>query len=699
LKPVKLSKEQEDIIHLPLKGSTFLEGIPGSGKTTAGLQRVIQLISSGIPPESIIVLVPQRTLALPYYHALGKADLPSGGMVQIVTMGGMAQHMIELFWPLISIAAGFKQSIRQPKFLTLETAQYYLEKIIGPFIEKGYFESIKIDHNHLLSQIIDNLNKAAVIGFPHTSFGERLKNACIGEPGQRHVFEEAQECANEFRLFCLNKNLLDFSLQIEIFVKFLWPSFICQSYLKNRYRHLIYDNVEEDVPIVHDIVLDWLSDFESALFIYDVDGGYRSFLGADSQSGYQFKKACDHVMSFSNSQILSNDMFLLQDRIQQKILSNKTHESRINVNHTLELSTPRFFPQMINDIVQRIADLINLESAKPEDFVILAPYLSDSLRFTLANEMNLIGIPFRSHRPSRSLLEEPATRCLLTLSKIAHPTWDLKPSQFDFRYALMQSISKLDLIRSDLLSKTLYHPDQLEKGLGSFTQLNSEMKMRISFTFGNLYESLRLWLKQYMEGQIVELDIFLSRLFGEILSQPGFGFSTDLDKASIAARLLDSIKNFRIISEDEFSDPALLGKEYIAMIESGILAAQYLPIWEDNEESAVLLSPAYTYLMMNRPAKYQFWLDIGSISWWERIYQPLTHPYVLNRNWRDGEIWTDIHEFSANQASMARLVTGLLRRCTGKVFLYTAMVNEQGRDEKGPLIRCLNAILKGSNIQ
>jgi hypothetical protein len=202
-----------------------------------------------------------------------------------------------------------------------------------------------------------------------------------------------------------------------------------------------------------------------------------------------------------------------------------------------------------------------------------------------------------------------------------------------------------------------------------------------------------------MEGQIVELDIFLSRLFGEILSQPGFGFSTDLDKASIAARLLDSIKNFRIISEDEFSDPALLGKEYIAMIESGILAAQYLPIWEDNEESAVLLSPAYTYLMMNRPAKYQFWLDIGSISWWERIYQPLTHPYVLNRNWRDGEIWTDIHEFSANQASMARLVTGLLRRCTGKVFLYTAMVNEQGRDEKGPLIRCLNAILKGSNIQ
>ena len=35
--------------------------------------------------------------------------------------------------------------------------------------------------------------------------------------------------------------------------------------------------------------------------------------------------------------------------------------------------------------------------------------------------------------------------------------------------------------------------------------------------------------------------------------------------------------------------------------------------------------------MSNRPVDYQFWLDVGGRGWFERLYQPLTHPYVLSR--------------------------------------------------------------------
>lgn len=51
--------------------------------------------------------------------------------------------------------------------------------------------------------------------------------------------------------------------------------------------------------------------------------------------------------------------------------------------------------------------------------------------------------------------------------------------------------------------------------------------------------------------------------------------------------------------------------------------------WQEVDRNVVLLAPAHTFLMMNQPVDHQFWLDIGSRGGYERLYQPLTHPYVL----------------------------------------------------------------------
>ena len=79
-----------------------------------------------------------------------------------------------------------------PTFLTLETAQYYMAHLVSPLLDEGYFESVTIDRNRLYSQIIDNLNKAAVVGFPHTEIGDRLKAAWSGQESQKHQNEDGQ---------------------------------------------------------------------------------------------------------------------------------------------------------------------------------------------------------------------------------------------------------------------------------------------------------------------------------------------------------------------------------------------------------------------------------------------------------------------------------------------------------------------------
>jgi hypothetical protein len=84
-----------------------------------------------------------------------------------------------------------------------------------------------------------------------------------------------------------------------------------------------------------------------------------------------------------------------------------------------------------------------------------------------------------------------------------------------------------------------------------------------------------------------------------------------------------------------------LGKEYIQMLQDGVIAASYVEGWRSQNKDAVLVAPAHTFLMMNRPVTAQFWLDVGASAWHQRLAQPLTHPHVLTREWEPGRIWTD----------------------------------------------------------
>ena len=158
---------------------------------------------------------------------------------------------------------------------------------------------------------------------------------------------------------------------------------------------------------------------------------------------------------------------------------------------------------------------------------------------------------------------------------------------------------------------------------------------------------------------------------------------------------MKSARNFRWAIEEQTEDTlpssgqADIGRAYLDLVDSGALGALYLPGWTEPED-AVFIAPAYTFLMRNRPMDVQFWLDIGASGWWERLYQPLTHPYVLSHNWPPDQIWTDFDEFQKRQESLRRLLTGLLRRTRQAVYLGMSDFGENGMEQRGPLLNLLN---------
>lgn len=692
---VDLTRTQRQIIEAPPTTKLFLSGPAGSGKSTAGVERLKYLLATGVAGESILVLTPQRTLQEPYLEILHSPENHAGGDVIPATVGGLARRMCDLFWPLAAGPAGFAYPEKPPVFLTLETSQYYLAHIVRPLLDQGYFESVTIDRNRLYSQIIDNLNKSAAVGFPYTEIGSRLDSAWYGDSAQRRVYSDAQDCASRFREFCLAHNLLDFSLQLEVFLAYLWPDPLVRNYLTFTYRHLIYDNPEEDVPRAHDLMREWLPGFDSALLIYDEGAGYRRFLGADVDTAWALRDLCSDQVTVQNSFVNSENIANLEKSLSEafttapSFLENALRTDG-NIRDCLTIIQTRFYPELLSLISTEIKRLID-EGLPPSEIVVIAPYLSDALRFALTTRLEEHGIPWRSHRPSRSLHDEPISHSLLTLAALAHPAWNIHPHKPDVAYALMQSIDGLDLVRAQLLTEIVYH--QRDLLLAPFDGIKADVQERITFSIGNRYSSLREMLLASRDSSALPLDHFLRKLFGEILSQPGFGFHRNLDAARVAASLIESIQKFRQVMEPTLEIDSL-GKEYISMLNDGVISAQYLESWKVESEQAVLVAPAYTFLMMNRPATVQFWLDAGSSGWYERLSQPLTHPYVLSRAWEPGRMWSDKDEIQVSQEAMARLVSGLLRRCRDHVVLGLAELGESGFEQRGELLKAFQRVLQ-----
>ncbi len=692
---LKLTSAQRQVIRLPAEAKIFLEGPAGTGKTTVAVERLLYLMSSGIPGSAILVMVPQRTLATPYLQALASPGAVAGGMVNVVTLSGLAQRMLDLFWPVVAEPAGFAHPDLPPTFLNLETAQYYMAHLVRPQLDKGFFSSVTIDRNRLFSQIIDNLNKAAVVGFPYREIGSRLVSAWTGDPGQSRVYEDAQTCASMFREYCLQHNLLDFSLQIEVFWQHLWKSDLCREYLLSTYQHLLVDNVEEDVPVAHDLLAEWLPHATSCMLVYDTDAGYRRFLGADPISAHRLLEFCNRTYAFTASFVTSPEIESLAAHLKDALLRSPSPALLVDPRPALIHETHTYYPQMLDWVSLQIEHLVNDEGVSPGDITILAPFLSDALRFSIVDRLENMHIPVRTHRPSRSLREEPATSCLLTFAAIAHPGWGFLPTKFDVAQSLMQAIEGLDLIRSKILADIVYRTRDGLPVLSPFDQIIPSQQERISYLLGERYDKLRVWLDEYRQSGPGELDHFISRLFGEILSQSGFGFHFSFDNGQVAANLVESIRVFRRVIGDTLAEAGIdIGKEYIQMVNDGVIAAQYIPRWQSQSQDAVFIAPAYTFLISNYPVDVQFWLDVGNRTWAERLYQPLTHPYVLSRNWSSDRLWTDTEEVETSVQLLYALVCGLLNRCRRRLYLGLSEYNEQGYEQRGPLLQAFHRILQ-----
>ena len=338
---------------------------------------------------------------------------------------------------------------------------------------------------------------------------------------------------------------------------------------------------------------------------------------------------------------------------------------------------------MVGAVAAEVVRLVEAGAAEPGEIAVVAPHADGVLRFLVSEALREAGIPCAVVRRFESLREEPETRAALALAALAYPGWEPAPHASDVAEALQAAMS-LDPVRAKLLTRAAY-----DAGSGALRELGEgDPRLRERLPPGALeaLETLRRWLEARRQGEPQPLDLFLRQLFGEVLSRP------DLDpgRAAMYARLISSASWFRrsAPSLGAGPDPGGTAEGYARMVEEGVVAASHPPGAPPPADAVLVVAPVYTYLLEERFDRCQFWLDAGSISWWEPPHQPLTNPHVLSRRWSRDARWTEAVDHETRNRTLGRLVRGLCSRAGDAVYLCWSETEAGGPpEEDSPLLR------------
>lgn len=680
----RLTEIQNRIANAPLTESLFVEGLPGCGKTTAACARLACMLAAQRAGKRTLIFTPVASAGEAYRSVVSE----DGRRGWVTTFNGFVQHNLNLFWPLIAAEAGFPKSAKAPLFLTIETAQVVLQSVAEPLWVSGAFNALQWTLSRFLNQTTMAMHKMAAAGILFQNYAERMRSSWSGDGAILPVFDLVQQLGESFKEICRADNMLDYALQLEIYREFLAPKESYRRWLRDQFQFFIHDNVEEDVPLAHEFGAVLRESTESGTFVCDELGGFRSFMGGDPESAKRLRSEGVTPVSLNESFVCSKNVEALAKIVNDVFYP--TEDLKGEPREAYRFSLTRYYPRMIKDAARDIAALVHGQGVSRDEIVIVAPLVSDVMYTLFERELRLQNIETFAFRASRGFAAEVDSRCLLTLLALVHPDWGFPIRILDLAQMIRYFIPLIDPLRLQLFLVKAFEVDE-DSGSSAFTpvrlpEIPEKYTRECSRAFLDAFDILAVWILENRDTEFPP-DRTMADFFHDVLTRPGFAASGAVsDTFSLGfIRMIESLKKYRRAME-ALPEGRLTWPMYMKAVAEGMVSATYHDAALVQPRDSLLISLAGGFIGLNRPFRYQFWLNAGSPSWWERIQGTLTNDAVLSRSWQVGEIWDEMKKYERNQAEMRRLVLSLLARCGERVYVYASELNESGLDQKSNLL-------------
>jgi hypothetical protein len=668
---------------------SFWVGPAGSGKTAAMQQRLLHLLASGEPAYTILLLVAEPEQQRPFLDFLHQSNLGAYADLSITTYNRMAQEMVQLFWPLVARDAGFARPFQPPSILSYDLAQLLMWKIIAPMLADGAFADLRLRPQQIVSQLLDTLNRAALNGLSLEDAIARQIDTWSGEPSRLRHLHEAAAAARGFRRTCLQNSLLDLSLVVQVFDRQLVHREDFHKYFRERYRHLLVDNIEEQTPAGQNFVHGLMGETVTTAVSYDAGGGYKRFLAADPLGARQFQLASQTVYKFEQRFTTKTSLTHLANLVENHLM-HTSQATDMAGDGIMAKVNGRYRREMVANLMPVLQRLIDDEGVPPYDIAIIAPYLDGALRYMLNQAMKEAGLPFFLLRRRSSPRDEPRVRAWLTWLILAHPDWQVMPSRFDVAEALTLTIHGIDPARAELLTEWLYRSETAE--LLPADHLPDRILRRVGGELAGLVDELRVWLGE-ANGRY-PLDTFLHKLFTELLSQRRFQPEPDLAGAAVCDWLVQSAGRLRRSAQViGLNTAAEMGAAFINGIYNGLVTANPPELGDPPDPNGIMISTIYGYLLAGSPVRVQVWLETAATGWWDIPNQPLSNAFVLAQSYDPDKPWTVEDDFAIRNELLSRIVRGLAARCADGIIVANSDLDRRGLRQDGLLWRALQPVV------
>lgn len=639
---------------------TLLVGPGGAGKTEK-LWQYYRDLARKDRTDSILVLLWNARDVRDWRE---RVDFPWAGPIHVYTYFGWVQREIRRCWPRLK---PWGKMWLEPEFLTVETSQFAMLRHIQA--RQGDFAGLVTSPERLAIQLGSCLVLASLNGIPFSDIGSRLAAAMPAKDSK--IYASAQEILDSYIAEAEKTGTLDYGLAVSLYRSLLEEPWY--RWELRQFKHLLADDVDEQSPAAHDLIAVVLEYVDRAVLTFSTDGGHAGFFGADAPGGWQRFGDVGKIVPVRPRRGLGAGRAVYTSILRGTAPVLPRRRPKIELIHE-DLRS-----ELLERTGERVVRLLG-EGVPAAEIAVIAPLADKVLEHTLALHLKEAGVPLNVLTKNRRLIDEPYVRAMMTLALLAHPQWQLDWGVPDLAQSL-QLLLKLDPVRAWLLSRQV-------RGC-ELAPLELWQRERVGFRAAQGYDLLRQWLDDYRQGPEAPIDIFLQRVFGELLSR----LPPARDDLVVCRQLLVSARKF-LNTTRRLDLGADTGAAFIRMLSAGTVAAESL-LEPANRERAVILATPYAYISGHMSSAVQVWMDCTGRRWFQQDVRELLNPHVLSARWPLGEIWSDEYNQSVSLQNGARVARALLRRCGKHLIVAAANVDSQGFEQDGQLLAALYGALVG----
>lgn len=596
-------------------------------RTKVLVEKYTELISAGVKPSEILVLVQNSTLKKQFVDKiLENIKIDAIEKLNVHSFFSIVYNTLIENWCFIENAIPSDKHFILPNLVGLEVSQFLLKDILKHVEVKGYNSK-----KSLLHQIFRRYSLIVQNHLSNEQIQERSKIL------KESFAEDAELIIKKLLSSTLKSRSLDYLRQTLIFNHVYKHT----DYFKN-IKYLLVDDADEMTPVCFDFISYLKPQLKDWIICFDSLGSSRcGYLSADTSI------ECKLIHLFNEDVQTDKNIFSQGEIIFSNILENK-HE-RLE-NFTLTSLSKR--AEILDFTIEKIQNLFK-KNIPASDITIITPLQDDMLRFTLEENLkHSCNLMFLSG--SEKLIDNPLVKASLGILKLM----------------LGIEISEMDLrvILSDYLGIPLKYCCPIFEGYkktGGFPPISLEFYNEKYQKFIEVFEEVK--------EKNTKLSTKVFDLFYKLVD---FADETKINKFNFFIKQLrdfESVLGVKTVIER--------ADEIITQIENSIIAENPSTTLEIGENDLVIATPQK--IIDNKiSSKYQFWLDVSHSDWVKTDTGPLYNAWVFQADWTKDEYTVEDDIFLAKQKT-ARILRKLLLLAQEHVWACSSLFDPSGVENLG----------------